>query len=143
MHRTTTPKVKAVGKLAASCSCWAYLEFEIVTDAEYYSPFNLFGKCTTCIASSTDLMEAQLCKGQDGECCENADYGPSMCGELVHGGPKVCRPKCYLTSEVCYSNSDCCDNMCHIDPSKGPGKEGIGFCMLQYMVEHNRTLHRL
>ena len=34
MHRTTTPKVKAVGKLAASCSCWAYLEFEIVTDAE-------------------------------------------------------------------------------------------------------------
>eukprot|EP00563_Minutocellus_polymorphus_P010727 CAMPEP_0181062904 /NCGR_PEP_ID=MMETSP1070-20121207/23333_1 /TAXON_ID=265543 /ORGANISM="Minutocellus polymorphus, Strain NH13" /LENGTH=476 /DNA_ID=CAMNT_0023143017 /DNA_START=38 /DNA_END=1466 /DNA_ORIENTATION=+ len=95
---------------------------EIVTDAEYYSPFNLFGKCTTCIASSTDLMEASSCKGQDDECCDNAEYGPSMCGELVHGGRKVCRPACRITEEVCKSNSECCDAMCYIDRSKGPGK---------------------
>lgn len=100
-----------------------------ISDAAYYSPFNLFGKCATCIESSTDLMAAKSCKGQDGECCDDATYGESTCGELVHGGAKVCRPKCSITSEVCYSNDDCCDKMCHINTSKGPGKEGIGFCM--------------
>ena len=105
---------------------------EMGSDAVYYSPFNLFGKCEVCIASSTDIMAAMPCKGQDGECCDDATYGESMCGELMHGGLKVCRPKCSITSEVCYSNDDCCDKMCHIDTSKGPGKEGIGFCMPQH-----------
>ena len=103
---------------------------EIDSDAAYYSPFNLFGKCEVCTASSTDIMEAMPCKGQEGECCKNTEYNvDSTCMPLVHGGPSVCRPKCSITSEVCRSNDDCCNKMCHIDTSKGPGKEGIGFCM--------------
>ena len=105
----------------------------IGSDAAYYSPFNLFGKCKTCTPSSTDLMKAVPCKGQDGECCADAEYPDegSMCGELVHGGPKVCRPKCHITGEVCRSDDECCNKMCHIAKT-GPGTEGIGFCMPEH-----------
>ena len=75
-------------------------------------------------------MEAMPCKGQgDDECCDDTGYeGGSTCGELVHGGPKVCRPQCHITGEVCKSHDECCNKMCHIAKT-GPGTEGIGFCM--------------
>eukprot|EP01051_Picozoa_sp_SAG22_P018075 SAG22_NODE_2944_length_2086_cov_0.956740_2_plen_338_part_01 len=34
VDRSKTPKVHATGTLAASCQCWAFVEFEIVTDAD-------------------------------------------------------------------------------------------------------------
>ena len=105
---------------------------EMTSDATYYSPFNLFGKCATCIPSSTDLNHLNYCKGQDGECCDDATYGEATCGELEYGKPKVCRPKCSIMNEVCYSNDDCCDKMCYINTEKGPGTEGIGFCLPEH-----------